>query len=237
MRLITWNCQGAFRQKADVILKYKPDILVVQECEHSEKIVFKSKRKKPNDILWIGDNKHKGLGIFSYSDYKLRVHHTYNPAIKYVLPVSVYGGAIDFTLFAIWANNREDRKNQYVGQVWQAIRHYDEILSSGEVVLTGDFNSNTVFDKKYRIGNHTDVVDVLMKRNIHSVYHHHHQQIQGQEKHPTFYLYKNKTKSYHLDYCFTSLSILNGLKDVEVGSFRKWMRYSDHSPIISDFEL
>lgn len=36
MRLITWNCQGAFRNKASVILKHKPDILVIQECECAE---------------------------------------------------------------------------------------------------------------------------------------------------------------------------------------------------------
>lgn len=234
MRLITWNCQGAFRHKADVILKYKPDILVVQECEHSEKLIFKSKAKKPNDVLWIGDNPHKGLGIFSYGNYKFRTLDTHNPNLKYVLPISVSGGNVDFTMFAIWANNREDKKNQYVGQVWQAILHYDDVLSNGPVVLTGDFNSNTIWDRKYRVGNHTDVVDVLIKKNIHSVYHRHFQQVQGKEKHPTFYLYKNKRKAYHLDYCFTSSTILESLKSVEVGSFRKWMKYSDHSPVIVD---
>ena len=42
MRLITWNCQGAFRKKVDVILTQKPDILVVQECEHPDKLLFNS---------------------------------------------------------------------------------------------------------------------------------------------------------------------------------------------------
>jgi exodeoxyribonuclease-3 len=235
MRLITWNCQGAFRKKAEVILKYKPDILVVQECEHTEKLIFNSKLKKPNNIFWIGDNPHKGLGIFSYGDYKFRTLATHNPDLKYVLPISVSGGSVDFTLFAIWANNREDKKNQYVGQVWKAISYYREVLLNGLVVLAGDFNSNAIWDRKYRVGNHSDVVDELLKMNIHSIYHHHFKQVQGEERHPTFYLYKDKHKSYHLDYCFTSHAILNLLQYVEVGTFKKWMKYSDHSPLIAEF--
>ena len=72
MKLITWNCQGAFRKKADVILKYNPDILVVQECEHPSKLIFNSDTKLPKDSLWFGDNHHKGIGVFSYSKYRLQ---------------------------------------------------------------------------------------------------------------------------------------------------------------------
>jgi exodeoxyribonuclease III len=39
MRLISWNCQGAFRKKADIIMAQRPDILVVQECEHPDSMV------------------------------------------------------------------------------------------------------------------------------------------------------------------------------------------------------
>jgi len=39
MRLIFWNCQGAFRKKADIIMAQRPDILVVQECEHPDSMV------------------------------------------------------------------------------------------------------------------------------------------------------------------------------------------------------
>lgn len=40
----------AFRKKADFILTYKPDILVVPECEHPEKLVFSIETpKQTND--------------------------------------------------------------------------------------------------------------------------------------------------------------------------------------------
>jgi exonuclease III len=36
MKIITWNCNMAFRKKADWILQYEPDILIIPECEHPE---------------------------------------------------------------------------------------------------------------------------------------------------------------------------------------------------------
>ena len=69
MKLITWNCQGAFRKKAEIILTLNPDILVIQECESPERLIFKNSTMKPNDFLWFGDNQNKGLGIFSFGNF------------------------------------------------------------------------------------------------------------------------------------------------------------------------
>lgn len=40
MKLISWNCQGAFRKKAHHLLQQQFDIIVVQECECLEKLIF-----------------------------------------------------------------------------------------------------------------------------------------------------------------------------------------------------
>ena len=32
MKIIGWNCNGAFRKKSKQILSMKPDILIVSEC-------------------------------------------------------------------------------------------------------------------------------------------------------------------------------------------------------------
>ena len=69
MRIITWNCNMVFRKKADCVLKHKPDILIIQECEHPDKLTFPAKTPKPTDIIWFGKNHHKGIGIFSYSSF------------------------------------------------------------------------------------------------------------------------------------------------------------------------
>jgi len=36
MRLITWNCDRAFRRKQHELLNLEPDVVVVPECENPE---------------------------------------------------------------------------------------------------------------------------------------------------------------------------------------------------------
>jgi len=237
MKLITWNCQGAFRKKADTILLHQPDILIIPECEHPEKLIFNSNTLLPNDILWYGDNKHKGLGIFSYSNYTFQLMDQYNADFKIIAPISVSGGQIDFTLFAIWANNRYDPDGQYVEQVWKALNHYDGFLADTPIILAGDFNSNKIWDRKRRVANHSTVVDRLSEKNIYSIYHKHFAQEQGQENDPTFFLHRNKDKPYHLDYCFASADLCAKVKNMEVGTYENWITFSDHAPLIISFEL
>lgn len=237
MKLITWNCQGAFRKKADAILHERPDILIVQECEHPDKLVFSSTTRRPSAFLWFGDNTHKGVGIFSYSDYKFKLVDQHNPDIKFILPICVSGGKLDFTLFAVWANNRHDPDGQYVEQVWKAVNLYEELLNTGPMILTGDFNSNKIWDRPSRIGNHSAVVSRLAEKKIHSVYHKFLKQEQGKESHPTFFLYRNKDKPYHLDYCFASADMYDKVKKVEIGSYKNWITHSDHTPLAIDFDI
>ena len=58
----------AFRKKADLILRYDPDIVVIPECENLNKLKFNTATKKPTDMLWFGTNANKGLAVFSYTD-------------------------------------------------------------------------------------------------------------------------------------------------------------------------
>ena len=223
----------AFRKKAGVILEHNPDILVVPECEHPDKLKFSGDTPKPTDILWFGENKNKGLGIFSYSHFRFKLIKTHNPDFKMIVPIAVTGNNYKFTLFAVWANNPADPDGVYVEQVWKAMQHYK--LSKKNTVLAGDFNSNTIWDKKYRIGNHSHVVEHLQKKGISSCYHLHHKQIQGSEAHPTYYLYRHPDKPYHLDYCFASADLANKIQSVEIGDFDFWAPYSDHVPVMVTF--
>lgn len=225
----------AFRKKAQIILNYKPDILIIPECEHPDKLIYKGDVPKPTGALWFGKNRDKGLGIFTYGNYRCKLLDTHNEDFKMIVPIAVTGAGFDLHLFAIWANNPADRDGQYVTQVWKAIHHYDKAIRSKQTVLIGDFNSNTIWDRPQREGNHSTVVDSLAAKGIFSVYHTHFNQAQGQEQHPTFYLYRHKDKPYHLDYCFASSDMLEHLQSVEVGDFEFWNKYSDHVPVIVTF--
>lgn len=236
MKIIAWNCNMAFRRKASVILTHKPDILVISECEHPDKLKFSNGTKLPSDMLWFGTNPHKGLGIFSYSRYRFTLIDEHNPELKMIVPVKVTGGPFDFTLFAVWANNPNDPDGQYVEQVWKAIHHYDQLLNKGHTILAGDFNSNSIWDRKSRTGNHSHVVQYLEERGIRSAYHVHQKQVQGKEQHPTLYMYRHQDKPYHLDYCFASSGLTQKLKSVEIGAYDLWSAYSDHVPVIVSFK-
>lgn len=235
MRLITWNCQGAFRKKAEAILAYRPDILIVQETEHPDKFIFDSTIPKPNSYHWYGDSIHKGIGVYSYSDYKIELLPEFNPDFRYVLPFRVTGNGYTFTLFAIWAmSNKEYYEARYIGQIWHAINHYLDLLD-GPTILVGDFNSNKIWDSKKRVGNHSDVVRKLGETNINSIYHKYFNFEQGREEHPTFFLQRKQYKPYHIDYCFASTEISDRVKKIEVGTYEAWIGLSDHTPIIIDF--
>jgi len=227
----------AFRKKAEFILAYNPDIAVISECESPEKLKFSSDTKLPANILWYGTNPHKGLGVFSYSDYKFQLLDCHNPNFKNILPIAVTGGKVDFIMFAIWANNPEDKDGQYVTQVWKAINYYEDLITENKTILIGDFNSNMIWDKPRREGNHTTVVNKLESKKIYSTYHQYFNQIQGKEEHPTLYLYRHENKPYHLDYCFASNDFIEILESVEVGTYQHWTMHSDHKPLIINFNI
>lgn len=160
----------AYRKKADLILTHKPDILIVPECEHPNKLKFNNDTPIPTDILWYGTNQNKGLGVFSYSKYKFRLLDIHDADLKTILPIAVTDGSLEFTLFAIWANNSQDRDYNYIGQVWKAIHHYESILKGKNIILAGDFNSNVIWDKLHRKSKHSMVVEKLTNLNIFSTY-------------------------------------------------------------------
>jgi exodeoxyribonuclease III len=237
MKIISWNCNMAFRKKAVMILEHKPDILIIQECEHPSKINFDTHPVRPTGVLWLGSNKNKGLGIFCYGGLTCKMHRGHNAELKLIAPVKISNGMTRIMLYAIWANNPGDSEGQYITQVWKALKHYDKNISKKQTILVGDFNSNTIWDKPRREGNHSTVVKQLEKKGICSVYHHYFEQVQGKEAHPTFYLYKKRSKPYHLDYCFVSADLMNRLSAVEIGDFDIWAKHSDHVPLIATFDI
>jgi len=233
LKIITWNCQMAFRKKVHLIQNEAPDILIIPECEHPDKLI--NAGLSATSVLWYGTNKNKGLAVFSFGSYQLSSLDDHNPQLKLFCPIKVTGGKQPFLLFAVWANNTEDREYQYIGQVWKAIHYYEGILTSEQIIIAGDFNSNVIWDKLHRKTSHTMVVDKLKSLGIFSTYHEHHNEVPGKELSPTFHLYRHEDKPYHLDYCFASAFFMERLTAVEVGVYENWKTHSDHMPLIVNF--
>ena len=55
--------------------------------------------------------------------------------------------------------------------------------------------------------------------------------IQGQEDDPTFFMHRKETKSYHIDYVFTSTEFSDA--KIKIGKFDDWIDSSDHLPLIT----
>lgn len=227
--------QHSLQKKAGIILIYRPHILIIPECEHPEKIVFKEDLPKPTDIFWFGKNQYKGLAVFSFGDLKIKLLD-HNPDFRFILPLRIYNDNLSWTVFAIWAQ-KPAHHDGYAEQVWNAVHFYVDLLHDDNVILAGDFNSNSIWDKPRRVYNHSNLVEVLKAKNIFSTYHYFHKQTQGAEKDRTLFMHRKADRPYHIDYCFASKNLINRVKNVEVGTYDVWAKYSDHNPLIVDFDM
>jgi len=238
MKLITWNCQGAFRKKAQHLAILEPTLVVIQECECPSKLRFpgtaQPPAQRPDDFLWQGDNLDKGVGVFAYGDLRLRLDAGYDPTIRHCIPLCV-SGEFELNVLAIWAMGHKEKARSYVGQVYQAVHHYADFIRQRETILLGDLNSNAIWDRERRVSNHSAVVQALVEANLVSVYHEYFGEAHGQEQQDTFFLHRSPHKGYHLDYCFVPNALLARLQSVTVGPFVPWCAYSDHTPLVVKF--
>ncbi|MCX6679304.1 MAG: endonuclease/exonuclease/phosphatase family protein [Methanothrix sp.] len=227
MKIVSWNCKMAFRNKLNYVQGFNPDIVVVPECENFGKQTTK--------CIWFGENRSKGIGIFSYSDFEIELSPDYNASFKYIIPLIVKGPT-NFNLLAVWAmNDSIDIRKRYIGQVWLAINYYKELLE-GPLIIIGDFNWNKIWDAKPKYplyGNLIDVIEILKDKEIKSAYHSFYEEEFGKETRPTLFMHHNKNKSYHVDYCFASKNFK--LENVEIGEYSDWAKKSDHMPLMITF--
>jgi exonuclease III len=227
----------AFRKKAARVIEFNPDLAIIPECESLAKLSFSDGSIEPKDKIWIGENLSKGIGIFSYSDLKIKVHESYDPKFKYVVPIQV-SGKENFDLIAVWAmDNKEYLPQRYIGQVWLALQKYEHLLSKS-VLIVGDFNWNKIWDGSRNIaGNLMAMVEFLKAKGISSLYHQFFREGFGQETRPTWYMYRHVGRPYHIDYCFGSSDFADRLQLVEVGKHEAWHQWSDHTPILCSFDV
>jgi exonuclease III len=223
----------AFRKKKERVLQRDPDVVVVQECENPG---VRGEWDEFSDWAWIGENEHKGLGVFSRNDITVDPLATESSTCRYALPVTL-GGERD--LLAVWAmNEKSEPKRRYIGQVYTALQQYSEHVDSTSIVA-GDFNWNSIWDESPKsplYGNFSDTVDILDERDLCSAYHSLKGCEYGSEIDPTFFMHKKHDRPYHIDYVFLPREKVDSVVDFSVGTYDGWIEFSDHVPLTVDIE-
>jgi len=237
MKILSWNCNMAFRKKADIIATYKPDIAVIPECECRDVFEKNGIDLGSSNFIWYGKNKNKGLGVFSFGEYSIDLLN-HNEEYEYIIPIKVKHNKKSYILLATWTQfvNRSIY-NSYVVQAARAFKQYSEYLEDPNVIIVGDFNSNSIWDleskKEY---NHSDMIKILEEYNIYSIYHELNNKSQGEEEEATLYMQRNKQKPYHIDYCFCKMDNIHKLKKFSIGKYDDYISKSDHMPLFIEFE-
>ncbi|WP_085829295.1 endonuclease/exonuclease/phosphatase family protein [Clostridium massiliodielmoense] len=165
------------------------------------------------------------MGIFAKDNVILKNNHWETYGLEWFISCNVND---KLNLLGIWGSGN------YIEDIYVYLQIYKEKLRNlNNTLICGDFNSNSCWDKKHKRRNHSEVVKQLEDVNLYSCYHYKKKEMQGHESEPTFYMYRNKDKTYHIDYCFYDKE---NIKNLQVGKFKDWIHLSDHIPIVLDIK-
>ena len=243
LRIVSWNCAGALHRKWQHLLSLEPDIAIVPEACMPQRLSFdRSSIEAPVDSVWIGRLPYKGLGVFSFGDWRIQRRPNFEERLEWILPLAVTG-EVEFTLVAVWAMNHRARTPVPEGlprpQPHAAADLYGFDAEAERLVVVGDFNSAPQWDtpKNPRFA---DLINRYEGAGLRSVYHALSGQPFGSESQPTHWWRDRKADgpTYHIDYAFVPEGWLHA-STMEIGGYERWVTQagSDHAPLIVDINL
>lgn len=227
MKILTWNCGGALRRKYDLLESFHADISIIQECENPEESNSNDYKAFAQNSIWVGNNKNKGLGIFAKDNISIQNNNWPNGELKYFISCQINK---KFNLLGTWCHGANSPNFGYIGQFWKYLQINKDNMHN--IIIAGDFNSNSIWDEWDRWWNHSDVVRELSEKGIKSFYHELNIIEHGKEVRPTFFLQKKKEKPYHIDYIFASDEFRKNIISFQIENYDDWINVSDHMPIV-----
>jgi len=229
MKLITWNCCGRFRQKAQFIAGLKPDVLAVQEVE-----AFQDARQFSGPTPTYAHREvarpiPKSIGMFSYTGCRI----TFEKLLPGVRLYHAEARSFDLRLMVVWTSPTSVPGRQNYRQLHEALESHVDWLNQGPTVILGDLNMNL----SYKGDGMPTLLERLTPMGFVSAYHHYFDEPFGHETRPTHFHLGKAHKPFHLDYCFLSVDLVPKLTSVNVGTYEDWRGKSDHVPLIVDLGI
>ena len=228
MKIVSWNANCKFRDKLNIIDAYGWDVLVIQECENPNTSKDSKYKKWATNYKWVGDLEYKGLGLFLPENMNTDIIGINPHSNKHFITVQLPNG---MQILAIWAHAGSNRSVGYIYQLWEYLKANEKTLDWDNLVIIGDWNSNAQWDKKRKVGNHSDVCNFLNSKGLFSGYHSDGEIPHGSEPDNTFFMHRNLDKGYHIDYLFAASKFFTSSEKMNIGDRNKWLQYSDHLPI------
>lgn len=220
IKIVSWNCNGKFREKFNEIIEEDADIYVIQECEDPSQSTEEEYREFAGEnYFWTGHLHYKGLGIFAKEDVKLEKIEI-NGEFEHFIALRVNDS---FNLLGVWAMPK------YVEMIHDFFDANEDLFDEN-LVMCGDFNSSEVFNYHHpKAKNHTELNKKLEGKGLVSVYHDTTGDEQGNENEMTFYQARHLNNQFHLDFVYAAENVV---KEFEILDHYRWVTVSDHLPLV-----
>ncbi|MGY3764929.1 hypothetical protein ACWOAH_00010 [Vagococcus vulneris] len=202
MKIVSWNCLGAFRLKRKFIESFEADLYIISEVESVDKLGVDFTDGTVNYQYIIFDDDKKGLLAYS-KKHKVQRDDIQDLHMRYFLPVTCNNQKF----VGIWT------KDYYVSDIYTYCLANDNNLS--DRIFIDDFNSSVNFDRntvrKYR--GFSNLNNWFTSKGYISAYHLKENEEYGQESQHTYWTSikingeKQKKNRYHIDYCFLDREI------------------------------
>ena len=239
--IVVWNVAKRSAAKLHRLESLGADVAVVPECARDDEMI------QNGTMAWVGspESTSCGLAVLGFNGHSVRLVDEGDPQTTWAAAVAV-SGPTSFRLLAVWSDTNRKRCQQRegtddpMGPLRLALRNRGPFLRSGPVVVAGDFNHNSVWDKPLRSWNHSYAVADLASLGLVSAYHADRGCEHGSEPEPTFYTSRQRAKAHHLDFCFVPSTA--DIASVEVGRWEDWCQKgmldgSDHAPMTVEVSL
>jgi hypothetical protein len=227
MRLVAWNCQDAFRNKYEALLRLKPDIAVVSEARRTclnvvDRIATSSD--------WVGETNSKGLGMISFNGWQL-TRAGLAIAESWFAPVIASKGETIVQVVGVWV---KPNQGSYVKPTLRSLDALREFIAASPTIVVGDFNQSVNFGGSPG-GRFQDVLDAFDRLQMVSAWHARHGETHGAESQPTLHQNRKAHDPFHIDYAFVPKNHISTI-DVGIGTFEDYVaaELSDHVPLTLD---